>query len=480
MRLLVIEDNRELAENLSEIFAEAGHEVRCVSSGAEALEAGADSFDIALVDVRLPDTTGTSLLPKLKEMSPEAEVIVTTGNADLASAIEAVRGGAFAYLTKPVDLRELVLNVDRALERVQLRRLSESLRRELELSERRHRDIVETVQAMIVAVDRSWRIRFFNRAAEEMTGWSRDEILGRDYFETFAPPEQHDARRARVRPTFEGAHPEFEAEIICRDGSVRRVQMRWTRQASGGEDLIYGMGIDVTRQRELERKAVVSEKLAAVGTLAAGLAHEIRNPLNAAGLQLSLLSRRINKLPPEERGSLEQPLELVRTELSRLNSLLGDFLAFARPREFTFYPVDLSALAHRVAELEQHSARELGKDLVLSIEPDVVVPGDSDALQQVVVNLLKNALEAARSRVELRVMRRDGEAVVEFRDDGPGIPQEVREHLFEPFYTTKPQGTGLGLSIVHTLVLTHGGEVELGDNDGGGALATVTLPLQSP
>src|SRR5690606_156130 len=128
----------------------------------------------------------------------------------------------------------------------------------------------------------------------------------------------------------------------------RRVQMRWTRLASAGEDQICGMGLDVTRQRELERKARTSEKLAAVGTLAAGLAHEIRNPLNAAGLQLSLLSRRIHKLPPEERGNLEQPLELVRTELSRLNSLLGDFLAFARPRDYARYPIDLSALVERI------------------------------------------------------------------------------------------------------------------------------------
>src|SRR5690606_10859705 len=130
-------------------------------------------------------------------------------------------------------------------------------------------------------------------------GWSRDELLGRDYFETFAPAAQRDARRARVARVFEGIDLEFEVDLLTSNGSVRRVQMRWTRQSSVGEDLIYGMGLDVTRQRELERKARNAEKLAAVGTLAAGLAHEIRNPLNAAGLQLSLLSRRIGKLPED-------------------------------------------------------------------------------------------------------------------------------------------------------------------------------------
>src|SRR5690606_27870212 len=157
-----------------------------------------------------------------------------------------------------------------------------------------------------------------NRAAEQMTGWSRGELIDREYFETFAPEGQRDARRARVAAAFEGRNPELEVDTVCKDGTVRRVQMRWTRQASGGEDLVYGMGLDVTTERELEQKAQTSEMLAAVGTLAAGLAHEIRNPLNAAGLQLSLLSRRIGKLPTDDRGRLEQPLELVRTELSRL------------------------------------------------------------------------------------------------------------------------------------------------------------------
>jgi len=478
VRILIVEDNEELAENLAEIFENEGHEVRHVGSGAAALEVPADSFDLALLDVRLPDVLGTALLPQLKEKAPFAEVIVTTGNADLQSAIEAVRGGAFSYLTKPVGVEELILNAGRALERVHLRRLSASLRAELEESERRHRDIVETVPALIVSLSRDLRICFVNRAASEMCGWPREELLGRDYFEIFAPPEQRDARRARVLRAFDGVNEEMEVDILRRDGTVRRVQMRWTRQASGGEDLIYGMGLDVTRQRELERKARNSEKLAAVGTLAAGLAHEIRNPLNAAGLQLSLLSRRIGKLPQDERGSLEQPLELVRTELSRLNSLLGDFLAFARPREYTFYQVDLSALLERLVEFDGQSARAGGKVLRAEVAPSVHVLGDADALHQAFLNLLKNALEAAASEVRLRLDVEEERAVMRIEDDGPGIAPEVLARLFEPFFTTKPQGTGLGLSIVHTIVTQHGGEVGFAPREHGpGTVATVSLPI---
>lgn len=478
MKILIVEDNEDLAENLVEVFRDAGHEAHHVGSGAEALELPADSFDLAILDVRLPDVLGTALLPQLKEKAPFAEVIVTTGNADLQSAIAAVRGGAFSYLTKPVGMEELLLNADRALERVQLRRLSESLRAELEESERRHRDIVETVPALMVSLDHDMRMRFVNRAASEMSGWPREELIGRDYFEVFAPAEQRDARRARVQRAFAGENGEMEVDILRRDGTVRRVQMRWTRQASGGEDLIYGMGLDMTRQRELERKARNSEKLAAVGTLAAGLAHEIRNPLNAAGLQLSLLSRRIGRLAEDERGTLEKPLELVRTELSRLNSLLGDFLAFARPREYALYPIDLSALLERLVEFDGQSALQGGKTLEARVTPGIHVLGDADALHQVFLNLLNNALEAAASEVMLLLDVEDGRAVVRIRDDGPGIPAEVLAHLFEPFFTTKPQGTGLGLAICHTIVTQHGGEVGIGPPDeGGGTLAVVSLPV---
>ncbi|WP_373047711.1 ATP-binding protein [Vulgatibacter sp.] len=477
MKILLVEDNEELAENLAEIFVDEGHEVAFAANGREALLAAREPFDLALLDVRLPDALGTALLPQLKEMVPSSEVIVSTGNADLQSAIEALRGGAFAYLTKPVGVEELILTTRRALERVQLRRLSESLRAELEESERRHRDIVEAVQAMIVALGRDYKIRFANRQAEELSGWPREELVGRDYFEVFAPQSQRDARRARVRAAFDGFNPELEVDIVTRTGAVRRVQMRWTRQASGGEDLIYGMGLDVTRQRELERKARTSEKLAAVGTLAAGLAHEIRNPLNAAGLQLSLLSRRIGKLPEHERSNLEQPLELVRAELSRLNSLLGDFLAFARPREYTRYPIDLSALVGRVVEFDGQSALQGGKKLASSIEPGVAVLGDADALHQVFVNLLKNGLEAATTQVDVHLVVEDGRAVLTFRDDGPGIPRDVLARLFEPFFTTKPQGTGLGLAIVHTIVTAHGGEVGISAPAEGGTVARVSLPV---
>ncbi|MEW5853799.1 MAG: ATP-binding protein [Myxococcota bacterium] len=477
-RILLVEDNQELAENLVEVFELDGYQVQVSPSGTRALQHAQQGFDLAILDVRLPDMLGTALLPRLKEQCPESEAIVTTGNADLESAVQAVRGGAFAYLIKPVGMEELRLTVARALDRVHLRRSSRQLQEALESSERRLRAIVDTVQALMVALDRQSRVRFANRALEAITGYKREEILGRDYFEIFAPPNQREHRRQRVLEAFAGKALEWEVDMVCKDGSVRRVQVRWSRQVQQDEDLIYGMGLDVTAQRELERRARVSDKLAAVGTLTAGLAHEIRNPLNAAMLQLSLLARRISKLPDDDRVPLDEPLRLVQDELGRLNGLLGDFLAFARPREYRRAPVDLSTLTREVVALNLELSRDRNVDLRAQVEDGVFCTGDPDALRGAVVNLVKNALEACKGRVSVDLHRDGSRAVLLVEDDGGGIPPEVTVRLFEPFFTTKSSGTGLGLPMVYTVVTGHGGDISLQNRDGGGgALARVSLPL---
>ncbi len=477
MRILLVEDNAALAENLKEIFADAGYEVTHVADGASALDAAPKGFDLGVLDVRLPDMLGTALLPKLRDLQPDAELVVTTGNADVESAVQAVRGGAFAYLTKPVSVEELLRTAARALERVELRRRALELQDALARSERRHRGIVESVPAMILAVDRELRIRFANRAVEELTGWSRDDLLGKDLLTVFSPLEQREDRRAKLHAAFERPSVAYEVDFLHRDGETLRVQLRWARQPGAAEDWIWGTGLDVTRQRELERQARTSEKLAAVGTLAAGLAHEVRNPLNAALLQLALLARRIGKLEGPPRPELEEPVALVRAELGRLEGLLADFLAFARPRDYGRRALDLREMLAKVVALHVEAAKERGLSLLLHAPARLDVAGEEAALQQVAVNLVQNALDAARGEVRVSLYAEDGWAVLAVDDDGAGIPPALAAKIFEPFFTTKAAGTGLGLAIVHTIVAGHGGEISLEARYGGGTRARVRLPL---
>jgi len=265
--------------------------------------------------------------------------------------------------------------------------------------------------------------------------------------------------------------------------------VRWHLSlARGGEDtaLVYGFGIDVTERRALEKRAADAEALSAMGSLALNLAHEIRNPLNAAVLQLHLLGRQVDKLPVEDeaRAALRHRAEIVGDEIGRLNRLLTEFLELARPRAPVRQPVAFAQLVGDVLDLEQGSASARQVTVERHLTSDCVVLGDPEKLKQVVLNLVMNGLEAMKDGGTLTVnvaCPAQGDAVrLEVADTGAGIDPAVMGQLFDPFFTTKEAGTGLGLSIVHKIVDQHGGEVRIESERGVGTRATVLLPLRRP
>ena len=466
LKLLVIDDNEPLALNLQEIFQLEGYEVGWAPTAERALELAASGFDLAILDVRLPDAVGTRVVPQLKTAAPNAEVVIMTANADLKSAIEAVEVGAFAYLTKPVRPEELILTVERARERIELRH-------QLESSELRLRTLVENVQAVIVLTDEAGEIRFINSAVEEILGWSPDEVIGKEVAGILAAPEYR-AEHERFLATLSGTDT-TELDCAHRDGTVRRLVWRWTRVDSGQGTALYGTGTDVTQLRDLERRTINSEKLAAAGTLTAGLAHEIRNPLNAAGLQLAVLARTARGLPKRHLESVLTPVQLVRSELHRLDALFEDFLAFARPRMYEPTTIDLVPVVRRVIALLTASAAEAERTLSTDIDGKAPVLGDANALQQLLMNLVQNAIDACRSRVEVRIEERDGAPTLIVDDDGPGIPPKVRARMFEPFFTTKPAGSGLGMAIAHAIAIAHGGQIAVEPREHAGTAIAVSL-----
>jgi signal transduction histidine kinase len=217
-----------------------------------------------------------------------------------------------------------------------------------------------------------------------------------------------------------------------------------------------------------------------MGTLALNLAHEIRNPLNAAVLQLHLLGRQFDKLAvdDETRTALHQKARIVGDEIGRLSRLLTEFLELARPRAVVREPVSFGRLVGDVLDLEQGSATARGVAIDRDVAGDCELLGDPEKLKQVVLNLVMNALEAMKDGGQLRVrVAADAEtATLTVEDTGPGIEPEVIAQVFEPFFTTKEAGTGLGLSIVRKIVDQHRGEVRIESERGVGTRAIVTLP----
>lgn len=469
-RVLVVEDNEELAENVAELLEELDVHVRCVATPADALAAADEGVDVALVDVSLPGGSGVTLVPELKARARDAEVVLMTGHGTLETAIAAVRHGAYAYVLKPFDPLQLVQLVERALAQVSLRQERTALSRALHESEALYRGVVEAAEALIVGIDDEGRVTFANRSAQHvyggpMTGARFVELWG----ERIGPSVERALRGAPARP---------RESTVTTPAGTRTIRWTLTHVPDAEQRIaVVAVGIDVTEQVELRRRSARAEVLAAIGTLTAGLAHEIRNPLNAAALQLQLLERGARKLEPAAAEKITGRVRIVRNELGRLTKMLDDFLGLARPEEAEPELIDVGELLEEVRVLEEPMCAEAGVRLVVEGEPGARVRADRHRLKQVLVNLFTNAREALEGEGTIRVGCRVEDAVrIYVQDDGPGFGAPP-EKIFEPFHSTKAAGTGLGMSIVKKIVDMHGGTIELGDAPGGGAMVTIALPM---
>jgi signal transduction histidine kinase len=456
--VLIVDDDEALADNLSEIVQMLDVETTVARDRRSALALAAErDFDVALIDVRLPDGDGLSLLEPLRARSPFVQSVMVTGDATVEGAIAAVRVAAFAYVLKPVSPPDLLDTVRRALEQSAILRERERLRGELERSERRNREIVESIPAFVLALDVEGKITTWNRRLEEATGHARAEMLG--------------ANGRELVGTGDGPR-----SLPVKSGAARKV--RWNRAEIDGADgrrTLYAVGIDVTDEQEMLRRMMRSERLAAVGTMASGLAHEVRNPLNSASLQLTLLERRIHR---GESGADILPIaRVIKGEIDRLDRLVRDFLAFSQPRPLEAVPVRVLPLVEGVVGLIRPVAEAEGVAVAIDVSPQTpAIAGDVERLKQVLHNLTRNALEAMQGRgghLTVRGRARSEAVEIEVEDDGPGFAEDLP--IFDAFFTTKEQGTGLGLSLVHRIVTDHGGTIRVQSRPGRTCF-TVRLP----
>ena len=229
----------------------------------------------------------------------------------------------------------------------------------------------------------------------------------------------------------------------------------------------------VTRER-----AIQADRFTAMQTMTAGLAHEVRNPLNAAKLQLELLERRLRR--KDDDPKVLEPIERAHQEIERLTGMLNEFLSFARPPEVHLVDYDIVSIVRDVVELEREIALSHEIDLSLADLPaSASVPVDPGKLHQVVQNLVRNAIEAAPAggQVRCEIVLRERKVHIRVSDNGSGMSDEVRLRVFEPFFSTKEAGTGLGMSIVHSFVAVHEGRIDI-ETGSSGTTIDVALPTK--
>lgn len=342
-------------------------------------------------------------------------------------------------------------------------------------SEQLSGEIVESLTAGLLVVDGSGRVEIFNAAGRRMLGL-RDAVAG-DYHDVLAgaPPLV-----AVIEECLSRAQP-IVRRTVQMPATGRLLHFGVTvsplgAPAPGGPPRgVICLFSDLTAVVELEEQLRLKETLARLGELTAGIAHEFRNGLAT----IHGYSRLID---PAALPAKYQPyVEGIRQEAEALGQVVTNFLNFARPEQISFSRVDLGAVARRAADDLRH---ELPDGTALRVEGNFgEIVGDEVLLRQVFGNLIRNAAEASADAGRAPVIAVRGleqgdpqfqRVVVE--DNGPGIPQESRERIFQPFFTTRSRGTGLGLAIVQKIVVMHNGRVSVGERAGGGASIQVTLP----
>ncbi|PRP90392.1 response regulator [Enhygromyxa salina] len=535
-RILVVDDERSLRRTFALFLRDDGHEVETaedVDQALETLEAawvkaqaeGGGHFDVVVSDIILPRRSGVSLMEAVAERWPDIKVILVTGEPTVETAASAVRSGAYDYISKPVSsskIRKVVASAARVKslqdDNNRLQAENDQQRAELaRLVEVRTAEVRDTKEALASTVERISRIAsnipgvllqferhsdgefeftFMADSAEETFGIKPADVVAdaRAFTDRVHPEDSEDLRESLARSAESLNLWSWEGRIILPSGDVRwfQAQSRPVRNESG--TVVWdGVMLDMSERKDLQARLMLSDRMASIGTLAAGVAHEINNPLTYVLANLHILGKRAEKAigldqTDAARSQLcsQDTLQLLRETAEgarRVRDIARDLKTFSRSSD-EVHPVDVrqvldSSVRMAINEIRHRARLErnyLGSPLVLA---------NSSRLGQVFLNLIVNAAQAIpEGAADDNLIRlttttgEDGHAEVIVADTGSGIAQHLIERIFEPFVTMKPVGvgTGLGLYICRDIIHHIGGVIQVDSVIGEGTSFTVRLP----
>ncbi len=489
--ILIVDDEPVVCETLQGLLDFQGHRVTTCNSGAEALNhIRRKPFDLVFLDIRLPDLDGFQILAGIRKEAAGILVIMITGDATIETAVEALKSGAYGYLGKPIRIEELTKTVKNALDHRELdqaRRQSEAALRD---SEERFRALVENSLIGICIIQNN-TIIYQNPEQKKLyrsfAGVSPETLIH------FIHPDDVEKVTRCYHALTAGKQKSVETNFrIYPSGSekkgsdVRWLQCRASLFQYRGTDAILINLMDITRAQELEHFLRVKSKMISLGRVAAGIAHEIRNPLTGINSYLFTLEDMLKaeELDAETVKLMKRIVDQVQGASNKIESVIKRVLDFSRPGLPAMSLLSMNRPMQEAINLSAVSLRKKGIDVDIDLDPDLPMSyGDPHLIEQVVLNLIDNAMKSiekknAEKRLTLRSYAENNNICLSVSDTGTGVPIGIREKIFDPFFTTETDGSGIGLAISLRIINDHRGAITVESNQSGGARFTIELPIE--
>jgi PAS domain S-box-containing protein len=505
-KVLFVDDESRLCESITYLLKAKDYEVATAACGQDALDLIADNiFDLAILDVHLPDMLGTRLMGDIKTQHPDTIFIIITGDADVDSAIAALKCGAYDYLRKPFEFEELLTTVENALHQKALKQEKDQIQEQLVLTEERYRYLVQNSPDIIYTLDANGKFTFLNDSVTNLLGFQVEDLIGKNYHTIVWKEDQEKAEsyfaehktltrissEVELRLRLNGDEKRRSCGSNYITAEVKSIGILEGTSTNGGNRFagIQGVIRNISERLRLQSKLRKAERMESLGTLAGGIAHDFNNLLMGIQGRSALISMDIGPSHP-----FQEHLWAIDEHIRSGSNLTKQLLGFARGGKYDVLPTDLNNLIHASAEMFGRTRKEIVIETKFHDE-SIIAEIDRGQIEQVLLNLFVNAWQAMPDGGHLLLETRKvvlnenatknddltpGSYVhVMVQDTGTGMSQSTIGRIFDPFFTTKQKGrgSGLGLASAYGIIKNHGGSINVDSEIDRGTTFHIYLPL---